>query len=96
MGRRKSSIIAEQKFLKRIEELGGIIIGEYGGSKTKVECICRNGHKCYPTPNHILQGQGVCKICAGNNSATAEKQFREKISQLGGRLIGDIRAAVFL
>ena len=27
--------------------------------------ICKNGHECYPRPNDVQQGKGVCRFCAG-------------------------------
>lgn len=88
MERRKSSIVAEQKFQQRVNELGGQVIGKYIKNNIKVECICINNHKCYPFPTNVIQGGGLCNICVGHDSATAEKKFFEKITRLGGIVIG--------
>jgi len=29
--------------------------------------ICKNGHECWPTPNSIQQGKGVCRFCKGKD-----------------------------
>jgi len=84
---------AEENFRKRIgEELGGVVIGEYRGNNTPVECICPKGHPCRPRPGDIQKGCGMCKICAGNDSKTAEENFRKRIEEeLGGVVIGEYR-----
>jgi stress response protein YsnF len=82
---------AEINFRKSIEELGGKVIGEYKGNKISVECICPKGHKCNPRPNDIQKGTGMCKICAGKDSKTAEINFRKSIEEIGGKVIGEYK-----
>jgi hypothetical protein len=76
-----------------VNDLGGTIIGEYKGSKIKVDCICKNGHSCKPIPNGIQQEEGMCRICAGNDSGrdpeTAKDNFLENINNLGGTVTGE-------
>ena len=75
-----------KNFYKRIDDLGGEVIGEYKGSGTQVDCICSNDHPCNPNPNNI--NNGLCKICAGNDSETAKHNFYDNIKKLGGTVIG--------
>jgi hypothetical protein len=79
---------AELNFCERIEELGGKVIGKYINSKSRVECLCSNGHSCYPIPRGIQRGTRMCRTCAGNAPGTAEKKFRDRIKELGGQVIG--------
>jgi len=78
-------------FYKKVNDLGGTVIGEYKGSKIKVDCICKNGHSCKPIPNGIQQGEGMCRICAGNDSETAKQNFYKNIENLGGKVIGEYK-----
>jgi len=87
-------VTTEQNFIKMIEEMGGIVIGEYKNNFTKIECICRNGHVCQPTSNCIQQGQGMCKICVGKDSHIAEENFFETIEKLGGIVVGEYTNAL--
>jgi hypothetical protein len=81
--------ISEETFRKRVEELGGRVIGEYINSVTPIKCICSNGHYCSPRASGVKQGQGICIICAGKDSKTAQDSFRKRIEELGGRVIGE-------
>jgi hypothetical protein len=77
-----------ENFVKNIEKLGGKVTGEYKGKDVPVECICKNGHICYPQPGNINNGQGMCKICVGIDSDTAKLNFYKNIERLGGKVIG--------
>ena len=78
-----------KNFYKKIDDLGGEVIGKYINTDTKVDCICSNDHSCNPRPNGIQQGEGMCKICAGNDSETAKQNFYNNIKILGGTVIGE-------
>jgi hypothetical protein len=80
---------AEENFRKRIKELGGQVIGEYKSAHTPVKCRCSNGHICSPMPSNIQKMQGLCMICARNDPETAEANFRKRIKELGGQVIGE-------
>lgn len=92
--RSNSSIKSEQKFRDRIKEFGGKVIGEYIHEKKRIKCLCVQQHNCYPTPKGIKAGTRMCRICEGNTPGTAEKKFRDRIKELGGKVIGKyIRSA---
>jgi len=78
-------------FYKKVNDLGGTIIGEYKGSDINVNCICSEGHSCNPRPGNINQDNGMCKICAGNDSETSKQNFYKNIETLGGRIIGEYK-----
>jgi len=80
---------AKQNFYNNIEELGGKVIGEYKRAIDPIQCICKNGHDCYPYPSHIQRGQGMCIICAGQDPETAKQNFYKRIKELGGEVIGE-------
>jgi hypothetical protein len=84
----KRSIEIKNEFTKKIEILGGKIVGEYINTNIKVECLCKNGHKCLPVPSGVLKGQGMCKKCAGNCPIEAENKFIKNIEKLGGTIVG--------
>ena len=84
----KDKDTSEENFYVFVEKQGGKVVGTYINAKTKVGCICKNGHVCFPTPNKIQQGGGICKVCAGNDLETAKNVFRAKIEEFG-RVEGD-------
>lgn len=87
--RRANSVAAEQSFRARVTELGGIVVEPHWlGSMKPHRVVCPRGHECRPTPNNILQGHGMCRRCAGNDSASAEVAFRAHVADLGGQVIG--------
>jgi len=85
----KCSKNAEKNFRDRIHLLGGEVKGEYTGKDNPIECKCPLGHICYPSPSTMRQQQGMCRICAGNDPKTSEQNFRNKIIECKGELIGE-------
>ncbi len=79
------------RFYKRIEEMGGKVIGEYRGKDIPIDCICKEGHRCSKRPSGIQQGEGICKICSGKDHETAKNNFYKKIEDLGGTVIGEYK-----
>lgn len=78
---------AHQRFLDRVLELGGWLIDtEWRGAVATYRAICRRGHRCQPRPCDLQGGGGMCKHC-GPKSDAAEKDFRRRIRQLGGRVL---------
>jgi len=55
----------------------------YRNNKAPIPMLCAKGHACTPTANHILRGQGICRICARNDPATAEAEFFARARALG-------------
>ena len=87
-GQIAASLKAEAEFRERIAALGGVVTGDYVNNKTPVECICPAGHACHAKPNPVQQGQGMCKTCAGSDPLQAELNFRARVAELGGTVIG--------
>ncbi len=75
-------------FRVRVVALGGRVIeSEWLGGTVGHRCVCREGHECAPQPSSVGQGQGICRICAGNDSANAWRIFRESVVGLGGQVL---------
>lgn len=72
----------------RVAELGGRVVGPYMDTTTPVHIVCADGHDCYPRPSGILQGQGVCRTCAGKDPAAAKASFYFRISAMSARVVG--------
>ena len=87
----KTQMNAMINFYKRINELGGKVIGEYSKDSVRVECKCKNEHECSPIPGNIRQGQGrgMCLICTGQDPETAKQNFYKRIKELEGEVIGE-------
>jgi hypothetical protein len=83
----------KKNFFEIIEKLGGCVIGEYKGVHIGVECLCPEEHSCRPSPSHIQQGGGMCRICSGKDFETSKKNFFENIEKLGGQVIGEYKGA---
>jgi hypothetical protein len=82
-------VAAWESFCKRIAELGGEVLEfQWRGSGTPHKVRCKNGHINTPLPCNISNGQGPCRRCAGQDSATAERDFRRRVNRAGGRVIG--------
>lgn len=79
----RDPVTAEAAFRAKVAELGGVVLGEYGGAHAKVHVRCAAGHDCYPRPNGVQRGQGVCLTCAGMDSSACEEKFRARLAELG-------------
>ena len=81
--------VAMKEFYEIIEQkFKGDVYGIYKNARTKVICICSNGHRCNVRPGNIQNGQKMCKICSGFNNddsnkrkEVAMKEFYEIIEQ---------------
>lgn len=57
---------AEAAFRARLEELGATLLEPvYLGNHAPHRARCAEGHECRPTPGHVRQGVGICRLCAG-------------------------------
>jgi hypothetical protein len=83
------SIEAKKNFIENIEKLGGKVIGEYINNRTQVECLCIEGHTCFPTPSSVQRGRGICLKCVGLCPVESENNFREAIKNMEGKIIGE-------
>lgn len=80
------AVRAEAAFRERLAELGAELLDtEWHGSKKKHRARCAKGHECYPRPNSVQQGQGICRICAGMDSGAAEAAWLARLATLGAQ-----------
>jgi hypothetical protein len=93
--RSRPSLAAEAAFRERLAELGAELLEpEWLGSKGRHRVRCAAGHTCYPRPNAVQQGEGICRTCAGNDPAAAEAAFRARLAELGAELLGPYTTAL--
>jgi len=56
---------AEATFRARVAELGGVVLeAKWLGSLTPHRVRCAAGHEGRPQPNHVMEGTGICRVCA--------------------------------
>jgi hypothetical protein len=86
---RPVSAVAEAAFRARIEELGATLLEpEWLGSIRPHRLLCAAGHECSQRPNRVLgRGLGICRICARQDPATAEAEFRARLAVAGAELL---------
>ena len=77
-------VATEAAFRMRLAELGATPMFEkYLGTNKPHWVRCKAGHDCYPRPNTLARGIGICRTCAGSDPAVAEAKFRERLAELG-------------
>jgi hypothetical protein len=64
-GHEMRSSRTEIAFRDRVNDLGGVVIGEYINCDTPIHVKCAVGHDGYPEPNSVLHGRGLCLKCKG-------------------------------
>lgn len=81
--------VAWSAFRARVAELGGTVIeAAWLGSKAPHRVRCAAGHESSPTPETAMKtGKGICRTCAGQDSAEAWQAFRRRVAELGGAVI---------
>lgn len=84
----QSPLENERSFRTRVAELGGEVLEPlWLGSREPHRVRCPLGHECRPRPKSLQEGNGLCQICAGNDSVEADKNFRARVEALGGKVI---------
>src|SRR6266566_4479899 len=75
-------------FREILKMLGATLIDtEWRGNQKRYRAMCANGHVCFPMPNSVQQGRGICRICSKRDSATAESNFKTKLQEFGATLL---------
>lgn len=68
--------VAMKEFYEIIEQkFKGDVYGIYKNARTKVICICSNGHRCNVIPSDIQQGRGMCWTCSKQKKISNGEQF---------------------
>lgn len=69
-------------------KLGGTVLEcEWLGALTPHRVRCAHGHEVNPRPAGVQNGQGICRVCVGNDPTTAERAFRARVEELGGAVL---------
>lgn len=81
---RKKNERTEAAFRARLDELGGELLEPFHGGNKPHLVLCPMGHKCSPRPNCVVgKGQGLCRVCARSDPATAEAAFLAFLAAAG-------------
>jgi hypothetical protein len=72
--------LSKYNFTNKIIEYGGSVIGEYQNANSKIKCICKNNHVCYPYPSNIQQGHGMCNKCSQSAGEIFISNVLEKLN----------------
>jgi|SRR5579862_584917 len=86
---RRCPVAAKEKFIKVVQEKGGIIIGEYKTVDSKIEVKCDKNHTWYPTAYGICNKNNWCPVCAGKCPIVAKEKFINIVNSKRGTVIGD-------
>ncbi|WP_405425547.1 hypothetical protein [Streptomyces erythrochromogenes] len=79
---------AEAKFRAWVAGLGGEVIEpRWLGAHRPHRIRCAAGHETTQHPSGAHKGRGLCRVCAGQDPATAEAEFRARVAELGGAVI---------
>lgn len=84
----KSSSAAKDKFLRIVQERGGMVLTNYTNNKTKVRVRCNNNHEWDVAPTDIIQGHW-CAACAERCPKLAKEKLISTIEAKGGQLVGE-------
>lgn len=92
--RRADSIAAEAAFRAEVAKQGGQVLEpNWLGSLKPHRVRCAQGHEHAPRPNSLQQGNGLCRASSWRHpwADPAEKEFRARIAELGGTVIGEYK-----
>lgn len=79
----RSPVAAEANFRKRLAELGAELLEPYVNNKSPLRIRCRAGHVSRKSPQGVMKGPGICRVCSGKDPADAEAKFRAGLHELG-------------
>lgn len=89
---RPRALLAEAVFRARLEELGATLLEPgWRGAMYPHRLLCAAGHECSQRPNRVQRGLGICRVCARQDPATAEAEFRARLAELGAELLEPYR-----
>jgi hypothetical protein len=88
MRRDSRSVAAEAKFRLIARERGFTVVGEWAGSRNRIEVTCPQGHSSKLFAQQLLYTANGCSCCAKNNPKTAEARVRQIVESSGGVFLG--------
>lgn len=88
---RPDSIRAEAAFRLSLEAMGATLLEPtWLGSGVPHQVRCAADHPCSPRPGSVRQGQGICRVCANCDPATAEASFHARLAKQGATLLDSV------
>jgi len=86
---RNDPAAAAAAFREALDRMGATLLErDWLGSMVPHRVRCIAGHNCRPMPASVQQGHGICRVCAGVDTATAEADFRARVEKVGGIVLG--------
>lgn len=83
-----STIRAEQEFRSLVAAMGGTVTeSAWRGASTPHAVACREGHATKPRPSDARISGSICRVCAGHDSEVCWREFRDRVAELGGRVL---------
>lgn len=89
-GRDPESRLADFAALVEAQD-GTLLESRWLGAHEKHDCMCAQGHLCSPRPAGVASGKSICRICACRDPHVVEERFRERVTELGGDVLGGWR-----
>jgi hypothetical protein len=84
----KDPVTAERKFRENVAARGGLVLDiVWLGSSTPHRVLCDVGHESTVYPYDLASRPNLCSVCIGHSTPGAEKKFRDRVAELGGRVI---------
>lgn len=81
---------AATRFRQRLIELNATPLWTvWLGANEPHKILCEFNHLCTPSPNNVMRGQGICKICARQDPIFAEQNFMNLLEELGATPVWD-------
>ena len=62
----------------------------WAGRRTPHRVLCSAGHECWPKPDDVLKGGGVCRTCAGGARRRSDSAFLQRLEELGAKPLFDV------
>lgn len=86
---RRDPATTEAEYREHLAALGATPLWDnWRGGHQSHRVRCAQGHDCYPLWINVQRGTGICRACAGQDPATAEKAFRDMLVGQGAVLVG--------
>lgn len=83
-----SSSEAWRAFQDRVYQSGGAVLEtSWLGARTPHRTRCNEGHESTMTPNNVQQSGVSCRVCSGQDPATAYANFQRRVADAGCELV---------
>jgi len=89
MSQIQRSLEAKLKFLRIVEEKGGILITGYTKTHVKVTIRCKNSHEFSETPTRIVHDDRWCTECPSKKTLDIQETLKRRIKERGGILLSE-------